>query len=487
MQRRGSGMASPRSRYTPRPFFPPVPSMFESLSNRLSSTIQKLRGRARLTEENIREAMRDVRIALLEADVALPVVSALVERIKQRAVGQDVLRSLSPGQALVKVVQQELTAVMGSQNAELNLNVPAPAVILMAGLQGAGKTTTVAKLAKHLRERRKKKVMVVSCDVYRPAAIDQLKTLAGQVDAIFHPSEPGEAAVTIVKRAIDDARKSFADVLIIDSAGRLAIDNAMMEEIAAVHEAANPVETLFVVDSMTGQDAANTAKAFAAALPLTGVILTKTDGDARGGAALSVRYITGRPIKFVGAGEKPDALEPFHPDRAASRILDMGDVLSLVEEVERKVDQEKAQKLAEKVMKGKKFDLNDMRDQLAQMQNMGGLTGLMDKLPGMGQIPQNLKDKVNNKDVDRMIAIIGSMTKKERRHPDLLNGSRKARVARGSGTQPADVNRLLKQYQQMEKMMSKLGGGGLKGLMRQMKGMMGPGGMGGPPGMLPPR
>jgi signal recognition particle subunit SRP54 len=364
--------------------------------------------------------------------------------------------------------------------------VPAPAVILMAGLQGAGKTTTVAKLAKHLRERKKKKVMVVSCDVYRPAAIDQLKTLAGQVDAIFHPSEPGEAAVSIVQRAIDDARKSFADVLIIDSAGRLAIDNAMMEEIAAVHEAAKPVETLFVVDAMTGQDAANTAKAFAAALPLTGVILTKTDGDARGGAALSVRYITGRPIKFVGAGEKPDALEPFHPDRAASRILDMGDVLSLVEEVERKVDQEKAQKLAEKVMKGKKFDLNDMRDQMLQMQNMGGLTGLMDKLPGMGQIPQNLKDKVNNKDVDRMIAIIGSMTKKERRHPDLLNGSRKARVARGSGTQPADVNRLLKQYQQMEKMMSKLSGGGIKGLMRQMKGMMGPGGMG-PGGMLPPR
>ena len=465
--------------------------MFESLSSRLSATMQKLRGRARLTEENIREAMRDVRIALLEADVALPVVSALIERIKQRAVGQDVLKSLSPGQALVKVVQQELTAVMGSQNSELNLNCPAPAVILMAGLQGAGKTTTVAKLAKHLRERRKKKVMVVSCDVYRPAAIEQLKTLAGQVGALFHPSETGEAAVTIVQRALDDARKSFADVLIIDSAGRLAIDAAMMEEIAAVHEAAQPIETLFVVDAMTGQDAANTAKAFAAALPLTGVILTKTDGDARGGAALSVRYITGRPIKFVGAGEKPDALEPFHPERAASRILDMGDVLSLVEEVERKVDQEKAQKLAEKVIKGKKFDLNDMRDQLSQMQNMGGITGLMDKLPGMGQIPQNLKDKVNNRDVDRMIAIIGSMTRKERRHPDLLNGSRKVRVARGSGTQPADVNRLLKQYQQMEKMMSKLSGGGLKGLMRQMKGMMGAGGMGpggmGPGGMLPPR
>ena len=453
--------------------------MFESLSNRLSSTIQKLRGRARLTEENIREAMRDVRIALLEADVALPVVSALIERIKQRAVGQDVLKSLSPGQALVKVVQQELTAVMGSQNSELNLNVPAPAVILMAGLQGAGKTTTVAKLARHLRERKKKKVMVVSCDVYRPAAIDQLKTLAGQVDAIFHPSEPGEAAVSIVQRAIDDARKSFADVLIIDSAGRLAIDAAMMEEIAAVHEAAKPVETLFVVDAMTGQDAANTAKAFAAALPLTGVILTKTDGDARGGAALSVRYITGRPIKFVGAGEKPDALEPFHPDRAASRILDMGDVLSLVEQVEQQVDKDKAQKLAEKVAKGKKFDLNDMKDQLEQMQNMGGISGLMDKLPGMGQIPDAVKNQVTGKEVPRMIAVINSMTKKERRNPALLNGSRRARIARGSGLTPADVNKLMKQYQQMEKMMSKLSAGGMKGLMRGMKGMMG--GRGGMP------
>lgn len=450
--------------------------MFENLSQRLSSTINKLRGRARLTEENIRESLRDVRVALLEADVALPVVQALIERIKVRAVGQDVLRSLSPGQTLVKVVQQELASVMGTANADLNLATQPPAVILMAGLQGAGKTTTVAKLAKYLHERKKKKVMVVSCDVYRPAAIDQLQTLAGQVDALFHPSEPGQAPVSIAERALDAARKNYADVLIVDTAGRLAVDAAMMEEVAAIHAALKPIETLFVVDAMTGQDAANTAKAFSQALPLTGVVLTKTDGDARGGAALSVRYITGRPIKFVGAGEKPDALEPFHPDRAASRILDMGDVLSLVEDVERKIDAEKAQKLAEKVMKGKKFDLNDMRDQLGQMQNMGGLTGLMDKLPGMAQIPQNLKDKVNNKDVDRMIAIINSMTPKERRHPDLLNGSRKLRVAKGAGLQPADVNRLLKQYQQMEKMMSKLSGGGIKGLMRQMKGMMGPGG-----------
>ena len=457
--------------------------MFESLSTRLSATVQKLRGRARLTEENIREAMREVRVALLEADVALPVVAALIERIKQRAVGQDVQRSLSPGQALVKVVQQELTAVMGAANAGLNFNCPAPAVILMAGLQGAGKTTTVAKLAKHLRERQKKKVMVVSTDVYRPAAILQLQTLAGQVEALFHPAEPGQAPVGIALAALDAARRNYADVLIVDTAGRLAIDAAMMEEIAALHQAVRPVETLFVVDAMTGQDAANTAKAFSAALPLTGVVLTKTDGDARGGAALSVRYITGCPIKFVGAGEKPDALEPFHPDRAASRILDMGDVLSLVEEVERKVDQEKAEKLAAKVLKGKRFDLSDMRDQLSQMQNLGGLSGMLDKLPGMAQVPAQLKDKVNNREVDRMIAIINSMTPKERRHPDLLKGSRKARVARGSGTQPAEVNRLLKQYQQMEKMMAKLAGGGMKGMLRQMQGMVG-GGFG-PGGMRP--
>ncbi len=458
--------------------------MFESLSSRLSGAMQKLRGRARLTDENIREATREVRVALIEADVALPVVTALIARIKQRAVGQDVLKSLSPGQALVKVVQQELTAVMGAANAELNLNCPAPAVILMAGLQGAGKTTTVAKLAKHLHDRRKKKVMVVSTDVYRPAAILQLQTLAGQVGALFHESAPGQAPVSIAEAALDAARKNYADVLIVDTAGRLAVDAAMMEEIAALHQTLQPIETLFVVDAMTGQDAANTAKAFSAALPLTGVILTKTDGDARGGAALSVRYITGRPIKFVGAGEKPDALEPFYPDRAASRILDMGDVLSLVEEVERKVDHEKAQKLAEKVMKGKRFDLSDMRDQLAQMQSMGGLSGLMDKLPGMAQVPAHMKDKVNNRDVDRMIAIINSMTKKERRHPDLLKGSRKLRVARGSGTQPADVNRLLKQYQQMEKMMSKIAGGGMKGMLRQMQGMMGAAGIG-PGGMRP--
>lgn len=451
--------------------------MFESLTERLSGTVNRLRGRGRLTESNITEAMREVRIALLEADVALPVVQALIQRIKVRALGQEVMKSLTPGQQLVKVVRDELTNVMGAQAADLNLNVPAPAVILMAGLQGAGKTTTVGKLAKHLREKRKKKVMVVSADVYRPAAIEQLETLAGQTGAEFFPSDETQKPEAIVRAAIDAARKSFADVLIVDTAGRLAIDEAMMTEIKALHAAVSPIETLFVVDSMTGQDAANTAKAFSEALPLTGVVLTKTDGDARGGAALSVRYITGKPIKFIGIGEKPDGLDVFHPDRVASRILDMGDVLSLVEQVEASVDQEKAAKLAEKVQKGKKFDLNDMRDQLEQMQNMGGLTGLMDKLPGMGQIPDNVKNQVTGKEVPRMIAIINSMTPKERRNPTLLNGSRRARVARGSGMQPADVNRLLKQYQQMEKMMGKLGRGGMKGMMRGMRGMMG--GMGG--------
>ncbi len=455
--------------------------MFESLSQRLSTTVNRLRGRGRLTEENIREALREVRVALLEADVALPVVQALVERIKVRAVGQEVLKSLTPGQALIKVVRDELTALMGSAASDLNLNVPAPAVILMAGLQGAGKTTTVGKLAKLLKERRKKKVMVVSCDVYRPAAIAQLQTVAGQVGALFHPSSAEQRPEDIARAAIDAARRNFVDVLLVDTAGRLAVDAAMMEEIKALHAAIDPVETLFVVDAMTGQDAAVTARAFADALPLTGVVLTKTDGDARGGAALSVRYVTGRPIKFIGTAEKMDGLDVFHPDRIASRILDMGDVLSLVEEVERKVDQEKAAKLAEKVVKGKKFDLNDMRDQLEQMQNMGGLSTLLDKLPGIGAVPEHLKNRVNDREVVRLIAIINSMTKKERRHPALLNGSRRARVARGSGTTPADVNKLLKQFQQMEKMMSKLSGGGLKGMMRGMRGMLGGRGPGGMP------
>jgi signal recognition particle subunit SRP54 len=451
--------------------------MFESLTQRLSGTIERLRGRGRLTEENIREATREVRIALLEADVALPVVQALVERIKVRAVGQEVLKSLTPGQALIKVVRDELSAVMGSSATELNLNVPAPAVILMAGLQGAGKTTTVAKLARLLRERRKKKVMVVSADVYRPAAIEQLRTLAGQVGVQFFESDASQKPEAIVRAAIDEARRTFVDVLLVDTAGRLAIDEAMMAEIQALHAASSPAETLFVVDAMTGQDAANTAKAFSEALPLTGVVLTKTDGDARGGAALSVRYITGRPIKFIGTGEKTDGLDVFHPDRVASRILDMGDVLSLVEQVERDVDKDKAARLAEKVARGKKFNLEDMRDQLEQMQGMGGISGLMDKLPGMGRIPDSVKAQVTGKEVPRQIAIINSMTPRERRNPALLNGSRRKRIASGAGVTPAEVNRLLKAFQQMEKMMGKLGRGGMKGMMRGMQGMLGGRGM----------
>ncbi|MEN1925570.1 signal recognition particle protein [Luteimonas qiangzhengi] len=454
--------------------------MFESLTQRLSGTMERLRGRGRLTEENIREATREVRIALLEADVALPVVQALIERIKVRAVGQEVLKSLTPGQALIKVVRDELTAVMGSQASGLDLSVQPPAVILMAGLQGAGKTTTVGKLAKHLKERHKKKVMVVSADVYRPAAIEQLKTLAEQVDVQFFPSDAGQKPEAIVRAAIDDARKSYVDVLIVDTAGRLAIDEAMMAEIKVLHAAVDPVETLFVVDAMTGQDAANTAKAFSEALPLTGVVLTKTDGDARGGAALSVRYITGKPIKFIGTGEKTDGLDVFHPERVASRILDMGDVLSLVEQVEQQVDKDAATRLAEKVAKGRKFDLNDMREQLGQMQNMGGISGLMDKLPGMGNIPDHVKQQVQQgKEVPQMIAIINSMTKKERRNPTLLNGSRRKRIAAGAGVTPADVNRMMKQYQQMEKMMGKMARGGMKGMMRGLQGMMG--GRGGMP------
>ena len=454
--------------------------MFESLTQRLSGTMERLRGRGRLTEENIREATREVRIALLEADVALPVVQALIERIKVRAVGQEVLKSLTPGQALIKVVRDELTAVMGAQASELELNVQPPAVILMAGLQGAGKTTTVGKLAKHLKERQKKKVMVVSADVYRPAAIEQLKTLAGQVGVQFFPSAADQKPEAIVRAAIEDARKSYIDVLIVDTAGRLAIDEQMMAEIKVLHAAVDPVETLFVVDAMTGQDAANTAKAFSEALPLTGVVLTKTDGDARGGAALSVRYITGKPIKFIGTGEKTDGLDVFHPERVASRILDMGDVLSLVEQVEQQVDKDAATRLAEKVAKGRKFDLNDMREQLGQMQNMGGISGLMDKLPGMGNIPDHVKQQVQQgKAVPQMIAIINSMTKKERRNPTLLNGSRRKRIAAGAGVTPAEVNKLMKQYQQMEKMMGKMARGGMKGMMRGLQGMMG--GRGGMP------
>ncbi len=456
--------------------------MFDNLSERLASTVQKLKGQGRLTEGNIEDALRDVRRALLEADVALAVVKSFIEQVKSRALGEEVLTSLTPGQVFIRIVNEEMVRVMGEANEELNLAAQPPAVILMAGLQGAGKTTTVAKLAKLLKERHKKKIMVVSCDVYRPAAIEQLKTLAGQVEAEFFPSNVIQQPADIARAAVEQAKRSFMDVVIVDTAGRLHIDDEMMGEIQNIHTTINPVETLFVVDSMTGQDAAVTAKAFNDALPLTGVVLTKTDGDARGGAALSIRQITGKPIKFMGVGEKIDALEPFHPDRVASRILGMGDVLSLVEEVQQKVDHKKAEALAKKVKKGKGFDFNDLKDQMEQMMNMGGMAGMMDKLPGMGNMSAKLKDKVNDREIRRMIAIINSMTPKERSFPDIIKGSRKKRIAAGCGLQVQDVNRLMKQQLQMKKMMKKMGKGGMANMLRGMKGRMppgmGPGGMG---------
>lgn len=448
--------------------------MFDSLSERLKQTVNNLRGKGRLTEDNIKDALREVRMALLEADVALPVVREFIERVKTRAVGQEVLQSLTPGQALVKVVRDELIAVMGESNESLNLNVPPPAIILMAGLQGSGKTTTVAKLARRLKEKDKKSVMVTSCDIYRPAAIDQLETLADEVGVKFYPSESSQDPVDIAQGAIEQARRQLADVLIVDTAGRLHIDDEMMDEIRRLHERVAPVETLFVVDSMTGQDAVNTARTFNDALPLTGVVLTKTDGDARGGAALSLRYVTGKPIKFLGVGEKSDALEPFYPDRLASRILGMGDVLSLVEQAEETVDRQKAEKLAEKVKKGKGFDLEDFRDQLQQMRNMGGIAGLLDKIPGLSGLPQGAKEQVNDKDFARMEAMINSMTPQERRRPEIIKSSRKRRIAAGSGTQIQELNRLLKQFSQTQKMMKKMSKGGMAKMMRGMKGQLPP-------------
>ena len=454
--------------------------MFDSLSDRLAGSLKKLRGQGRITEDNIKETLREVRMALLEADVALPVVREFIERVKERAMGQDVMRSLSPGQVFVKIVNDELVAVMGDEDNSLNLNSQPPVVILMTGLQGAGKTTSVAKLARFLKERQKKSVMVASADVYRPAAIEQLKTLASDVEAMFFPSDASQDPVAIAQAAVAQAKLEYVDVVIIDTAGRLHIDDDMMGEIKRIHAAINPTETLFTVDSMTGQDAANTAKAFNEALPLTGVILTKTDGDARGGAALSIRHITGKPIKFMGVGEKTTALEVFHPDRIVSRILGMGDVLSLVEEAQRKIDTDSAEKLANKLKKGKGFDLEDFRDQLQQMSKMGGIGTLMDKLPGMGQIPDAVKNQANDKELVRMEAMINSMTPKERRRPELIKGSRKKRIAAGSGTQIQDVNRLLKQFSQMQKMMKKMGQkGGMAKMMRGLGGKlpMGGGGM----------
>lgn len=455
--------------------------MFEQLGNRLGESLDKLRGRGQLTEQNISDALREVRLALLEADVALPVVKGFVEQVRSRAVGTEVLSSLTPGQALLKVVNEELIRVLGGDSPELNLKVQPPAVILLAGLQGAGKTTTAAKLARWLKETQKKQVWLASADTYRPAAREQLRTLAGEIGVeYFHgaATQPKE----IAREAHAAAKKALADVLILDTAGRLAIDAQMMDEIGVLHGLVNPAETLFVVDAMTGQDAANTAAAFGKTLPLTGVVLTKADGDARGGAALSVAQVTGSPVKFIGLGEKSDAFEVFHPDRIASRILGMGDVMSLVEEAERKIDKNKAEKLAGKLKSGKGFDLEDYREQMQQMQNMGGLGKMMEQLPGVKNLPQAAKAQIDDGQIRRQIAIVNSMTPKERQFPALIKASRKQRIAAGSGVQVQDVNRLLKQHLQMQKMMKKMAKGGMKKMLRGMGGGMG-GGM--PPGMPP--
>lgn len=446
--------------------------MFDNLTDRLTQSIKKIRGQGRLTEANVQDTLREVRMALLEADVALPVVKDFIEQVKNRALGQDVQESLSPGQSFIKIVNEELIAVMGNANEKLNLATQPPAVILMAGLQGAGKTTTVAKLARWIKENERRSVVVASADIYRPAAIEQLQTLAAEVGADFFPSTPSQSPLEIASGALEYARKKYKDVLIIDTAGRLHIDQEMMDEIQQLHASIKPIETLFVVDSMTGQDAANTAKAFGDALPLTGVILTKTDGDARGGAALSVRHITGKPIKFLGVGEKTAAIERFHPDRIASRILGMGDMLSLIEEAERKIDKTKAEKLVKKIQKGKSFDLNDYYDQLQQLKNMGGISAMLDKLPGAGNVPEHIKSKIDDREWIQQIVIINSMTKQERKEPDIINTSRKQRIAKGSGTDLQDINKMLKQFDQMQKMMKKMKKGNLMNMMRGLKGSM---------------
>jgi signal recognition particle subunit SRP54 len=464
--------------------------MFDHLSDRLNQTLKTLTGQGKLTESNIKDALRDVRRALLEADVALPVVKTFIDQVRERAIGQEVSSSLNPGQAFIKIVRDQLTEVMGEAATPLNFNVEPPAIFMVAGLQGAGKTTSVGKLAKWLQEKEKKKVMVVSADVYRPAAIKQLETLAEQIDVSFFPSDADQDPVDIAKAAHAQARRDFVDVLILDTAGRLHVDETMMDEVKRLNTAVKPAETLFVVDAMTGQDAANTAKAFDEALPLTGVILTKTDGDARGGAALSIRQITGKPIKFIGSGEKTDALETFHPDRMAGRILGMGDMLSMIEDAESKIDQKKAQKFAKKIKKSGQFDLMDFLEQLQQINQMGGVGGLMGKLPGMGQLKDKVDENVVEKDFKRLEAIIYSMTPQERSHPAIIKGSRKKRIANGSGTSVQEVNKLMKQFAQMQKMMKKMKGGGMKNMMRAMGGMGGgklpPGMGGGGGGMMPP-
>jgi signal recognition particle subunit SRP54 len=443
--------------------------MFDNLSERLTKAARNLTGKGRLSESNIKDTLRQVRLALLEADVALPVVKSFIERIKERVVGEDIGKSLTPGQALVKIIHGELVKLLGDNHEPLNLKAQPPVVMLLVGLQGAGKTTTAAKLAKRLIDADKKRVMLVSVDVHRPAAILQLQKLAEEVGALHCDSADDEKPESIMERALDESRRSHADVLIVDTAGRLHVDEEMMAEVIRVHEKSNAHETLFVVDSMAGQDAVNAAQTFDGSLPLTGIILTKADGDAKGGAALSVREITGKPIRFMGVGEKTDALEAFHPDRMASRILGMGDVLSLVEEIEGKVSREKADKLQKKLKKGRGFDLSDLRDQLEQMMNLGGIGAMLEKLPMPGNIdPAALKDKTNEQQLMRQVAIINSMTPGERRFPKTLNGSRKRRIATGAGMQVQDVNRLLKQHLQMEKMMKKMSKGGMKKMMRGM-------------------
>jgi signal recognition particle subunit SRP54 len=445
--------------------------MLDNLTQRLSGVIKNLRGQARLSESNIQNALREVRLALLEADVALPVVKEFTAQVKQAALGQEVLSSLTPGQALIGIVHRELTKLMGEHNDALNLTTVPPAVILMAGLQGAGKTTTSGKLAKLLREQMKKKVLLVSCDVYRPAAIEQLRILAQQLEIDFFASDISQKPRDIALAALDYARKHHHDVLIVDTAGRLAINAAMMEEIQQLHAALKPIETLFVVDAMTGQDAVNTAKAFGEALPLSGIILTKLDGDARGGAALSVRHITGKPIKFVGVSEKLNGLEAFHPERMASRVLGMGDVLSLIEDVHREIDQAEAEKLAKKIKSGHGFDLNDFKMQIVQMRKMGGMSALMDKLPAqLGQAAAGAK--MDDRAINRTEGIINSMTMQERSHPELIKASRKRRIAAGAGVQVMHVNQLLSQFEQTQKMMKMFSKGGIGKLMRGMKGML---------------
>ena len=444
--------------------------MLENLTGRLQQVVKTLRGQARLTEENIQDAMREVRMALLEADVALPVVKDFVAHVKERAQGREVLQSLTPGQAVIQVVHDELTKLMGEHNAALNLASVPPAIILMSGLQGSGKTTTSAKLARLLKEQ-KKKVLLVSADVYRPAAIEQLRTLAEQLGIDCFDSNAGQKPEDIARNALDYARRHFHDVMIFDTAGRLAIDEAMMAEIKNLHALLNPIETLFVVDAMQGQDAVNTARAFNETLPLTGVVLTKLDGDARGGAALSVRQITGRPIKFVGVSEKVDGLEPFHPERMASRILGMGDVLSLIEQAQKNVDIDEAKKLADKVKSGKSFDLEDFKNQMLQMRKMGGMGALMDKMPAqLANMANNVNPEVGDKALRRIEGIINSMTPQERRKPDLLKASRKRRIAAGAGVQVQDVNRLLNQFEEMQKMMKMFSKGGMTKMMRAMQG-----------------